>query len=377
MAWIAALAALAGTAASTYGASQSARSANSAASEARNFNVDEIARQRGNLGATMFGANNWAGLMDPEGNYSGDPSKTGKVPIDPRHPDYGTKDRPNYYSRQSLGAQDQFTKMLGGNFYDQFKGLNTDAAAMSAKVPGMYDAETAKLMGSAQDYTGRIGNMYSKGSNALLGAYDKGAGGLMRMQDSFGQARDKTIRRDSENQLMGMNDRTRATLAASGFGNSTALPNALNANATQAGYQRDAALTDLTGQKTALGRSLLGERAGMGKDLFGQSAAALERAMGAEQSLGQSRSDNSFNLKQADIKNQLQYKSAPLSFAWNALTGPNLAPYGDQSGSLPVPGYSPTGIAASTAGNATAGMASMLMMQKLMGKQGADTSGWG
>jgi hypothetical protein len=376
----AAAAAIIGGGISTYGSYDSARKANNASSDARYANEFEVKRQRDNLGASIFG-NSYRQMMDPYGNYTGESARTG---LGTSYKDgYGNIQRDqngtlsphvNYIQPEQMAAQDQFTNMMGGPLYDQFKSLNANAAQQAGQVPGMYDAETAKLMGSANDYTNRLRSMYSSGSNAILGAYDKGAGGLMRMQDSFGQARDKTIRRDSARQLTGMNDATRATLAASGFGNSTALPNMLNANAKGVGEQQDNALTALTGQRVALGRSLHGERAGMTKDLFSQSAQALERSMGAEQALGQTRSDNSFNLKQADIANQLKYKSAPLNFAYSALTGGGLSPYGDASASLPLPSYSPTGIAASTGGNAAAGMGSMLLMQQLMGKGGGGSN---
>ncbi len=347
MAWIAALAALAGTAASTYGASQSARSANSAASEARNFNTDEIARQRGNLGAMMFGANDWAALMDPQGNYSGDPSKTSY-----------SKDRhgqnvayTNYTPQTTLDQQNAFTQKLGGNFFDQFKGLNTEAAQKAGQVPGMYASQTKQLMGDAGRYVQNVGQTYDAGQGMLAGA---------------GAARKGVINRDAGLLENEMRQKGAAGLFQSGFGNSTAMGNNAAGAARQAGFMRQDQLANLDD-------ALRGQKL----DLFKTGAAAKERALSDQVQFGRGRADNQFNLQQADISNQLKYKSAPLSFAWNALSGPNLAPYGDQSGSLPVPGYSPTGVAASTAGNAAAGMGSMLLLQSLMQKGGYGGQGQG
>ena len=329
-----------GAGASMYGSSQSARTANNTARDVRDVNKADVLNERDRMGTMLFGPG-WTGMTD----YN--------------------KANP-YWSADQKNAWNQFSDSIGGSLYGQFNKLNTEAAAKAGQVQGMYDAETAKLMGSADNYTRQIRGMYSGGPGSVLGDFDKGAAGVSRMEDSFGQARDKAIRRDAERDLTRRNDATRATLAASGFGNSTALPAALSANAQAVGESRDAALTDLTGRKAALGQGLLTQRAGLAT----QGAAATERALGSRQTLEQNRSDNSFNLKQADIANQLRYKSAPLDFAYSALGGSKLSPFSDQGGSLPLPSYSPTGVAASTGGNAAAGMASMLLMQKLMGGGG-------
>ncbi len=88
----------------------------------------------------------------------------------------------------------------------------------------------------------RIRGDYGRDS-ARLGALATEAEGMAR---NWGQGRGQIIRQDSADDLRNRNDVSRAALAASGFGNSTAVGNQLGANAESVGRNRDRALQDLS-----------------------------------------------------------------------------------------------------------------------------------
>lgn len=108
-----------------------------------------------------------------------------------------------------------------------------DAGSILGRLRGLGDYGESRGREIVADYnadTGRLTNL---------------AAGAEGMADQWGRGRDKIIRQDSADSLRDMNDASRAALAASGFGASTAVADRLASNAESVGRNQQRALQDL------------------------------------------------------------------------------------------------------------------------------------
>jgi len=314
-------------------------------------------------------------------------------------------------SQGNAGAADAFTKSIGGPVLQQRRNLATKYAGAGQDLLGSFDAQSAGLKQGGQQNLGWLlgmlsgdtggvmdtidagsratADMYRQGSNALLGSYDKGAGGLMRTVKNYGKGREDIIRKDAGKALTDAQGASAATLAAGGFGGSTAaaVTNAGNVRASNDAVQKQ--LADLgdaqTDREVGLGRSLLSERSGMANNLFSQSANALtgftrDRNAAAEAGAGRrgaaataytqdqagrdyARAGQRSALEVGNLERNAGNDQMTLAEIMQAI---NSGSYGGGNTSAYYPGYSAAGTALTNGGNALGGLASYLMLTQAL-----------
>lgn len=263
-------------------------------------------------------------------------------------------------------ASDRFNASIGGPILGQYQALNADAAQGGADISRGYQADTARLRGVAGSNISTLGNAYRHGIGSLLGQYDQGAQSLMGTVDQYGKGRESLIRRDAEKDRVSMDARSRAALASSGLGNSTAVANSLSGNARRTGEMRDNALQTLADsqidRKVGLGKSFLSERTGYAADANTRGNDALERGLGSLLNLETGRSTGQTQLDETALNRNIGMRQNTLGTTQNMisqLTQPGSQQY--------IPQYSLAGTALNSAGQGMGSIASLLALQQLYG----------
>ena len=218
----------------------------------------------------------------------------------------------------------------------------------------------------------RLGRLYGSARDDLsreVGRINSLAAGAEGIARSTGIGRDRIIRRDASQQENAANSRSRAALAASGFGNSTAVGNAMRENAAAVGQQRDNALqansdarlgAELAARSGRINTAQQGAGQVYGADVTGANAATA-------------RATNRLGLTQAHLANNQGLRSnilnTELGVSQTGLMNPS-----HPNPSAYYPGASGAGNALASFGNTATSAGGLLATLQAMGI-GVPTSG--
>lgn len=266
-------------------------------------------------------------------------------------------------------ARNRFTQSIGGPIQSQLQSLADYGAQGGASLSGQYGAESNRLRSLGNSNLAALNAMYQGGTNWLMSDFDRGARGLQNTVDQWGKGREAIIDRDAAQLNRQMDDRSRATLAASGFGNSTALANQIAGNARNAGEVRQNAMQNLAeGQidrKTGLGQNLLGGRTGLAQGMFGNYANAAERTMAQNFANENARSTGQTQLDSSALERNLGLRTANIQSLLSQLQAVT------SGGSVPyIPSYSTVGTGLTGLGNTVSGLGNLLAIQNMFAPQG-------
>lgn len=232
----------------------------------------------------------------------------------------------------------QQAQQAGDQQFRTVKGIKpmADLAALTDFYKGKKGtlADTANVANQSLSEADRLQSGYAGDTARLL----RRSRGIEETAKQFGKGREDIIRRDSAKGLQAANDTSSADLIASGLGSSTLLGNAKAANNRTYGDLQNNALTSLGESQTD--RLMQAQTGTLGID--------TARSAGGT-ALGQDLLGTRNNLR-----------NAPINAQTNAFSGATWNPFLQSGASQYYPGLSPGGIAASSFGQSTAGMAGIL-----------------
>ena len=259
----------------------------------------------------------------------------------------------NLINEATQGFND-FTSSVGGSVLDQQRRLADSVSARQTGNLARFDTDTSMLAGRAGAANASLDNMWTNGSNNLMGL----AAGAESMARNANAGRDRIIRRDAATQENAMNQRSRAALAASGFGNSTAVGNAMSENAASVGEQRDRALQDVHEATQRSVQDARGRRLNLGASLLAGRAGASERTGQSQVGRDYARASDRMALENANLTRDVGLRQDPINTVGSFLNGPINNPY--SSYTTPVVPAGGSAAALSSVGGALAGGGSYL-----------------
>lgn len=220
-------------------------------------------------------------------------------------------------------------------------------------VPG--GAPPVAAPGSLLARQAGLAGRYAAGARGIGSAFDQGVAGLENLYgqseglaSQYGAGGEALIDEETARALKGANQRSRAQLAASGFGNSTAAANQESNNARNAA--RVAAEQKL---------GLRGEALKMRLGVRGQRAADQQANIGRRADLYNTLLNNEMGYRQQPLNTELGFTMSNVANPWL-----------DVNTTQFYPGYSPAGTALTTGGNALGTYGGYMMMRDLYGGQG-------
>lgn len=251
---LAALAIGGGSALSAIGSLVGGASANRAGRQARDFSDSRTGAQQLAVGSSFFGPE-YADLV-----------QTSQLLQIARQ-------------RQDIPEMERLTRLLnegitrmGGPIQEQQRGLARSVSDRQTGNLAYFDAETAGL---------------NADEDAAMGEFDKGTADQLALADAWGQGRARVINEDFDTDLRAMDDSALATLAATGFGNSTARGNSLRENRTVNRRERTRALQDLSeasvDRRLGVAANRGNLRAGLRADRTGRRYSRAASRMGLEE----------------------------------------------------------------------------------------------
>lgn len=220
-------------------------------------------------------------------------------------------------TRQGLEGMQAFTNATGGPILDQQRQLANSVSQRQTGNLGYFDQDTNRLSALAN----QMGGQNSQAS--MLAA------GTERMAGSTGIGRDRIIRQDATRDQRNMDATARAQLAASGFGNSTAVGNATRANAQSVGENRDRALQASTDARLGAQMNARNTRVNLANQQGQQQIGREYQRSGDRMTLENQNLTREIGLRQDPISTSLQTQSGAI---FNPFLGYN-APVAANTGS--------------------------------------------
>lgn len=319
----------AGGALNTIGSLMGGASANRAARQARDFADRDYLGASGSLGTTLYG------------------SQAAYAPTIRRL--LGQAQQRNDPAAAADYAQQLETSLrpTAGSLLGRMESTGSDIIRLQNEDLARFDADTERVTGeygAARDRyageAGRLNTLAAGGEEMAQAEADRGnrmAAGAESLAGLMGAGRDRTIRQDSAKRQKAMDQTSRAQLAASGFGNTTAVNSATNANARTIAESQDRALQasqdarlqsllQARAQRIAAGQAGSGavqaarsRRIGVGQDLAGGMysadtavAGALTARLGQRTGLRSAQLANEQNLRYLPMQTQLAAEQGPI-----------------------------------------------------------------
>jgi hypothetical protein len=236
-----------------------------------------------------------------------------------------------------------YSQATGGPLVNQYRSLGDKVIGKQNANLASYDADTARLGGMDDAYTRRLDDM---------------SAGLEGIARRYGSGRRKEIAGNYTADLNNADDATRASLAAAGLSNSSAVANQMSGNRASLGRARESAINDVADRQSNLmmqaGTTRLNTAASAG-------GSAIQHAYG--------RAGDRQGILQSNLQRIIAMRTAPLELMNNAQTyqpqgvmSPNTSP----SGSTAL--LSSLGSSASTFGGYLTGQNNMAdLLKQLQG----------
>lgn len=214
-----------------------------------------------------------------------------------------------------------------------------------------FDAESGRIEGmlrGAQDEQRRAGDRSNRQ-----------AAGAESIAQATGVGRDRIIRRDAAKRGKAMDQTARASLASSGFGNTTAVANALAGNARSVAEQQDRALQESQDARLA---SLLTAR--QRRIDTGQQVAGANYQAGANTAQGAAaRNQQRTGLRTAQLANEQTLRYLPMQTQLAAEQGP-ITNFQNPLAAQAYPGVSGGANALSSVGNTLSAAGGLMLGQQ-------------
>ena len=188
------------------------------------------------------------------------------------------------------GIADRFNQVTGGPVLQQMRDLAKFSNKRGTALRSNYQRQGRRL---AAD---------SAANRASLDSLGAGAEGIARQ---FGRGRERVIRSDAASRLTDMDDTARASLAASGLSNSSAVADRLTGNRRDVGRETDRALTDLSMATTDRVMDARNNRIRTMQDTGEADLARRYNWMSGDTQLGLSNLSRNLGMRQAPIDTML------------------------------------------------------------------------
>lgn len=311
----------------------------------------------------------------------------------------------DFADRDALGNQSRLGGSLYGAQYGYVPTLNRllgqaqqrnnrgEAERLSGEIQSLMQPTSGSILGRMGSLTNEIGAR----QNADLGRFDSGASwldqqyrdarnalgssvnrnnglalGAESLAGSTGIGRERMIRRDAARDLSNLDARSQAALSASGFGNSTAVGNAMTNNARVTGEARDNAIQNATDSRLGAQLAARSQRIGVGE----RGANALYGADVTGANAATARESQRLGLTQAQLANEQALRLMPLQTELGIQQGGVFNP--GNSTAQYYPGASGGANALSSFGNtATAGGGLLAALGRLGGGASGGGAGGG
>ncbi len=212
-----------------------------------------------------------------------------------------------------------------------------------------FDAESSRLEGMM---TGAADRQRGEGNRL-----NRLAGGAESMATSAGVGRERIIRRDAAKRNKAMDQQTRASLAGSGFANTTAAPAAMAANAQSVAEAQDRALQDAQDSRLASLLMARENRIRTGQQVAGANYNADTNVVQTAAQRNQQRT----GLRAAQLANEQSLRYLPMQTQLGVEQGSIMNPHQGMNTAQYYPGASGGGNALASVGSSLTGAGGLML----------------